>query len=213
MRSPSVALVGFALVLFSAACAGSTPEEDVGTAEGASSLRDANFVARPAPAGLPKPWQQPESRGVAGAQGMCGPTAIANQLLLHGFHYSPEAVYDTGGISPVGTTPAAMAGYFAEVFPDLDCDAENPNDGIDYLRTQLGVRRPVNVLLEMKGLEAHWVVVVGMSSGMSPTITVMSWGKYYDLAWSVFEDAWSRGWGGHHPAITCAAVTKHRFAH
>ena len=197
-------------LLFTTACAAST--EDVATTEGASSLADRDFVKRASPTGMPTPWTQPADRGIANAQGMCGPTAISNMLLLHGIRYAPEAVYDTGGVSMIGTTAESMAGYFHDSFPQLDCDFENPEDGIDHLRTQLRAKRPVNVLLGMNGLQAHWVVVVGMTHDIQPTITVMSWGKYYDIAWSVFEDGWSKGWGGQHASITCAAVTKYKFA-
>jgi len=191
-------------------------EEVQSSTEQAFSLVSADYKRIPTPAGMPKPWSQPDSRGVLDAQGMCGPTSVSNLLSFYGTKISPEGVYNGGGISPIGTTGGRMEGYLDEKFPQLACDFGNANvfGPLTFLRNQLKIGRPVNVMVGMSGGGAHWVTVVGVTgTDEAPKVRVISWGSYREIEWRKFRDSWDLNYGGVFPYVSCAPRSRYAFPH
>ena len=195
---------------------GEGDEEVQSSAEQAFSLANADYKRIPTPKGMPKVWSQPDSRGVLDAQGMCGPTSVSNMLLFYGRNISPEGVYNGGGISLVGTTGRRMENYLDEKFPQLDCDFGHANifAPLKFLRDQLKLGRPVNVMVGMSGAQAHWVTVVGITgTDEAPKVRVMTWGSYREIEWKKFRQNWDLNYGGVYPYVSCAPRTAFAFPH
>jgi hypothetical protein len=208
---------GMVLIAFAAfstaACATEVEEEPPVEATAdelqSSPLGESDMKAIPTPAGMPKPWDQPDSTGWFDEKGRCGPTALANLLRLYWIELSPEDAYDSGVHWIIGTMGKQIIDYLDENEPELGCTLEHPKDGAAFLRKELGAGHPVLVWFNMKGgLASHWVTAVGTrGSGKTEEVIVMSWGRYYSISMTKLVDAWRNVYGIRNPSIVCDEKT------
>ena len=84
-------------------------------------LDDSDMVLIPQPPGMPRGWDQPNSTGVFQEHGKCGPTALANELLLYGISETPDELFDEGVQFAVGTLPFEIEDWLAANDPQLGC--------------------------------------------------------------------------------------------
>jgi hypothetical protein len=157
-------------------------------------LESADFKTIARPAGLPKVWNQPDSRGWFGEKGMCGPTSVANALNLYGIVKSPTVIYNEGVHSLIGTLPGAMISYLDKNYAQLKCDYQRAAQPEAFLLGQLRAKRPVNILIAMAGLQAHWVTVVGarkVAGEPNYRFIVMTWGSYREVKGEILLRHWN----------------------
>lgn len=205
----SVLTLGFVAALLTA-CA--TEVDDEAPAEAtadelqSSPLPDGEMKAIPTPAGMPKPWDQPDSTGWFDERGKCGPTAVANVLKLYGINVSPDEADRDGVHWIVGSRGINVEGYFDAKFPNLHCSLEHPEDGPAFLRSQIKSGHPVMVWFNTGGsfLSSHWVTAVGLQgTGASERVVVMSWGRYYTISMSKLDAAWRNVYLIRRPSVVC----------
>lgn len=206
-----------ALVLM--ACAAEPAEEPVDDGEAVGTtddelrsapLNDKDMVAIETPAGMPTPWEQPDSVGWFDERGKCGPTAMSNVLRLHGIELSPDDADKAGVHWYVGTLQWQIDWYLKRNYPDLDCKVSYPWNGAKALRGQLDAGKPVMVWFNTDGgWTSHWIVAVGhRGSGDAEKVVVMSWGKYYEIPMKKLDDASKWVYGLRHPTVICGKSTK-----
>lgn len=198
------------------ACASDTPEADDNAATStdedlrSAPLGDSDMVPIATPGGMPKPWDQPDSTGYFEEHGKCGPTALANELLLYGISKTPETLYDQGVQFVVGTLPWEIEGWIQKYDQQLGCSIQYPADGSAEIRQQVDSGHPVMVWFNTEGgWSSHWVTVVGHhGTGANEFAVVMSWGRYYKIAMSKLDDASKWVYGLRHPRVECTTSTK-----
>lgn len=185
--------------------AATSTDEDLRSAP----LGDSDMVAITTPGGMPKPWDQPDSTGYFEEHGKCGPTALANELLLYGISKTPESLYDAGVQFVVGTLPWEIENWVKKNDQQLGCQIVYPEDGSAELRAQVDSGHPVMVWFNTEGgWSSHWVTVVGHhGTGAGEFAVVMSWGRYYKIPMSKLDDASKWVYGLRHPRIECAQKT------
>jgi len=201
------------------ACA--APAEDEAVPEAAETTEDAVGILQSAPLahgemrriatppGMPKPYEQPDSTGLFEERGKCGPTAVANTLLLYWVGVTP-AQADQGGAHHwlIGTMGRQIASYLRNEHSELGCSLQHPADGAAFLRNQLSTGHPVMVWFNTENLNSHWVTAVGTrGTGDAEVVIVMSWGSYYSIPLKKLVAAWSNVYGIHNPAVVCADKT------
>lgn len=189
---------------------GSEPVVEETSDELRSAALDAAFMKKyPQPAGMPKPWDQPDSTGWFDERGKCGPTAVANLLKLYKINVSPQEA-DTDGVNwIVGTRGTQIRDYLEDYHPQLGCKIEHPTDGPAFLRSKLASGQPVLVWYNTSGfMQSHWVTAVGtVGSGANELVIVMSWGRYYSIPMAKLDEAWSNVYGLRRPSIVCNQST------
>jgi len=174
-----------------------------------SPLAESDMVRVRQPAGMPKPWDQPDSTGWFDERGKCGPTAVANTLKLYWIDVSPEEADRKGVHWVIGTMGRQIADYLQKYHPELGCTLEHPKDGAAFLRRELAGGHPVMVWYNTTGsLSSHWVTAVGTrGSGDAEKVVVMSWGRYYEISMKKLVDAWRNVYGIRHPSVVCDEKT------
>ncbi|HSO36541.1 MAG TPA: hypothetical protein VLT33_28645 [Labilithrix sp.] len=196
------------------ACSGAEEDADVGATNDelqSSPLSDAEMKRIKAPAGMPVPWDQPDSTGTFDERGKCGPTAVANTLKLYGINVSPAQADRDGVHWLIGTRGINIEAYLQEKHPRLGCTLEHPEDGPGFLRSHVDAGHPVMVWFNMTGgfLGSHWVTVVGRrGTGAAEVAIVMSWGGYYTIPMGHLDTAWENVYRIRRPSIVCRAQTK-----
>lgn len=160
------------------------------------------------PAGMPKPYEQPDSTGLFEERGKCGSTAVANMLMLYWVDVSPQQA-DRGGVHwLIGTMGRQIESYLRNEQTELGCTLQHPRDGAVFLRSQLSTGHPVMVWFNTEGLGSHWVTAVGTrGTGDAEVVIVMSWGSYYSIPMKKLVGAWRNVYGIHNPAVVCAEKT------
>ena len=151
---------------------------------------------------LPDPWSHPESSAM---DGKCGITGVSNMLRLYGAEKSPGEL-DTFENRSWGF--GMRADKFAE---NLSAQSgkkftarkiDDGGDALDTLRQSIKDGKPVAIQYMTGPLDAHWVVVTGVSEDKAnPKLTVQSWGEYHQVSWKNIEDQWKRGYGGPYPYV------------
>lgn len=171
-------------------------------------LADSDMKRVATPAGMPKPYDQPDSTGLFDERGKCGPTAVANTLRLYWIDVTPQQA-DAGGVHwVIGTMGRQIESYLKRNFPELGCSLQHPKDGASFLRTQLDGGHPVMVWFNTEGLSSHWVTAVGhKGTGDAEVVIVMSWGRYYAISMKKLVAAWDNVYGIHNPAVACTDKT------
>ncbi len=216
MRLSRLSLSLVALVVVgTTACAGEDEgaDADVGASDEAMTttrgIHELEMKPVPIPAGFPKAWSQPDSDGWFDERGKCGPTAVANALLLYGRDgVSPNLAYEEGVQWVVGSRPIDLERYLDREQADLRCSVVYPEDGPAFLRAAVASGRPVMTWFRTEGLTSHWVTVAGIrGANVSEKVVVMSWGRYYEIPMYRFAEAWKSVYGFHNPAVACAATT------
>ena len=197
-----------------AACTAPTASEDEDLEASAGALQstplaDGEMKPYRQPAGMPKPWDQPDSTGFFEERGKCGPTAVANLLRLYGQEVSPAQADQQGVHWVIGTRGITIRNWFEAKHPELGCTLEHPTDGPAFLREHLAKGEPVLVWFNTAGsLSSHWVVAVGIDgSGAEERVVVMSWGRYYSIAMSKLDAAWRNVYWIRRPSIVCGVKT------
>lgn len=208
----SITLLG---LLGASGCAGAEDVEDETSAESADELRSAPLATSDMrrvaqPAGMPKPWDQPDSTGVFDERGKCGPTAVANTLRLYWIDVSPQEADRAGVHWVVGTMGRQIERYLDEHHPELGCSLEHPQDGAAFLRKKLAAGHPVMVWFNTSGSwSSHWVTAVGVvGKGADEDVIVMSWGRYYAIKMTKLVSAWRNVYGIRNPAVVCDERTQ-----
>ncbi|MDB4940837.1 MAG: hypothetical protein JWP97_371 [Labilithrix sp.] len=202
-------------VLGASACAAPVDEAEPASAEAGDALRlqsapladrDMRLIATPA--GMPKPYDQPDSTGMFDERGKCGPTAVANALLLYWDDVTPEEADAAGVHWIVGTMGRQIESYFDRFHPELGCTLQHPADGAAFLRDQTDNGHPVMMWFNTEGLSSHWVTAVGhRGTGDREVVIVMSWGSYYAIPMKKLVAAWDSVYGIHNPAVACTDKT------
>lgn len=175
-----------------------------------SSPLASNMMTRIAtPAGMPTPWDQPDSGGWFDERGKCGPTAVANALKLYGIDVSP-AQADADGVNwLIGSRGINVESYMKRKHPRLGCTLEHPVDNGAFLRTELDAGHPVMLWFNTEGgFSSHWVTAVGhRGRGAAEVAIVMSWGRYYSIPMDKLLAAWRNVYGIRSPSVVCDAKT------
>lgn len=187
----------------------STGETGEASSDTATALAQSEMKPYATPAGLPKPWEQPDSTGLFEERGKCGPTAVANTLKLYAIDFSPIQADEAGVHSLVGTTALEIEAYLAMHHWDLDCSIQHPKNGPTFLRDNLSQGHPV-MLVFMTGanMGSHWVTAVGtVGQGANEQVIVMSWGRYYAIPMQKLEAAWRNVYGLRRPSVVCTKPT------
>jgi hypothetical protein len=200
-----------------AACGGNTTDETEtepdpeATADQlqSSPLADSDMKKIPKPAGMPEPWDQPDSTGWLEEKGKCGPTAVANTLRLYGINNVSPKQADQDGVNwIIGSRGINIEHYFQEKHARLGCKLEHPENGPAFLRAKVAEGRPVMVWYNTAGslLSSHWVTVVGTrGTGASELAVVMSWGDYYTIPMAKLDAAWRNVYWIRRPSVVCNA--------
>ena len=213
VRIGCIAMVTVGL-LGASGCADAEDVDDE-TSETADELRseplgmsDMRRIAQPA--GMPKPWDQPDSTGWFDERGKCGPTAVANTLRLYWIDVSPEEADRAGVHWAIGTMGRQIERYLVNHHPELGCSLEHPRDGAAFLRSEIAAGHPVMVWFNTEGgWSSHWVTAVGVvGKGADEDVIVMSWGRYYAIKMTKLVSAWRNVYGIRHPAVVCDARTQ-----
>ncbi|MDF2691890.1 MAG: hypothetical protein K0S65_273 [Labilithrix sp.] len=198
------------MALTATACAAETEDDETSVEATADELQSAPLAdkdMRPiaTPAGMPKPWNQPDSTGWFDEKGRCGPTALANLLRLYWIDLSPEKAYESGVRWVIGTMGKQIIDYLDEHEPELGCTLEHPKDGAAFLRSEIAGGHPVLVWYNTQGqLSSHWVTAVGTrGKGVAEEVIVMSWGRYYSIPMTKLVAAWRNVYGIRNPSIVC----------
>lgn len=208
----TIAVLGLLAV---AGCGAPEDDEEEAADAAADELRSAPLssgdmrrVAQPA--GMPKPWDQPDSTGWFDERGKCGPTAVANTLRLYWIDVSPEEADRAGVHWAIGTMGRQIVRYLDDHHPELGCSLEHPQDGAAFLRKELAGGHPVMVWFNTEGgLSSHWVTAVGVvGKGAEEDVIVMSWGRYYAIRMSKLVTAWRNVYGIRNPAVVCDERTQ-----
>jgi hypothetical protein len=139
-------------------------------------------------------WDQPDSDGVCGYWGYCGPTAASNIVsMVCGGSICPRDLADTCFSWAPGTTPANLARALSEVpgcgtWEACAYDLDHP-DPLSELERSL----PVPVLLDWKGNTVmHWVTVVGVQRQTGVCrVTFNHWGRQDKMLCDEFLQRWS----------------------
>ncbi len=219
MRQLGKTLIGClsaAALLSLSACVGPDDpqeEEQGATADELQSppLAQSDMKRIKAPAGMPVPWDQPDSTGLFDERGKCGATAVANVLKLYGDTDVSPAKADADGVRWwVGARGINIEAYFRQKQPQLGCTLEHPEEGPGFLRAHLDAGHPVMVWFNMSSgfLGSHWVTVVGhRGTGAAEVAIVMSWGAYYTIPMSKLDAAWRNVYAIRRPSVVCSART------
>lgn len=173
-------------------------------------LEESDMKPVATPKGMPKPYDQPDSTGWFGEHGYCGPTAVANTLLLYWEgDVTPQEAYDDGVHFLIGTMGTQIVNYMSKYHPELGCSIQHPDNGAAFLRQQIDGGHPVMVWFNMApGPDSHWVVAVGhQGTGAAEQVIVMSWGRYYAIPMSKLVAAWKEVYGLKSPSVVCADKT------
>ena len=171
-------------------------------------LAESDMKAIATPAGMPKPYEQPDSTGLFDERGKCGPTAVANTLLLYWISVTPQQADAAGVHWLIGTMGTQIETYMQEFHPELGCSLEHPENGPGFLRAEIDSGHPVMVWFNMPDADSHWVVAVGHTgAGAAEQVIVMSWGRYYAIPMSKLAAAWKMVYGIRNPAVVCADRT------
>lgn len=212
-RLVSLAAAGLLALPLASGCAAETEEgegdadTEVGEDTAAYMLKQidtSEMVRIAAPAGLPKPWVQPDSTGWFDEKGRCGPTAVANALLLYGIRKEPEKIYNDGAHWLVGSLATNLNTYLNKFHPQLGCTIEQPLDSAAFLRRELDANRPVMLLYNTEGWNSHWVTAVDhKGTGANEDVIVMSWGSYYKIKMTKLVRAWENVYGMRSPSVIC----------
>jgi hypothetical protein len=197
------------------ACAAPTDDEPSPEAtEDALALQSAPLASGdmkriPQPAGMPKPHEQPDSGGLFDERGKCGPTAVANALMLYWVNVTPrQADHDGAHHWLVGTMGRQIESYLQREHAELGCTLEHPVFGATFLRKQLSTGHPVMLWYNTEGLQSHWVTAVGIrGTGDAESVIVMSWGSYYSIPLKKLVGAWRNVYGIRNPAVVCSEKT------
>lgn len=212
----SLLAAGVAALALSACATESAPDEETSDDVGATDdelrsapLNDKDMVAIDTPANMPTPWKQPDSEGWFGERGKCGPTALANDLRLYGIELSPDDADNAGVHFLVGTLQWQIEDYLKKNHPELGCRISYPWDGAKALRGQLDGGHPVMVWFNTDGgFSSHWVTAVGHhGTGPDEKVTVMSWGRYYEIPMQKLDNASKWVYGLRHPTVICSKKT------
>jgi hypothetical protein len=201
------------LALATAACAAEEPLEETPAAtqddlQFGEPLVDTDMKKIATPAGMPKPYEQPDSTGWFGARGKCGPTAVANALLLYWISVTPQEADADGVHWLIGTMGSQIQSYMKREHPELGCSLVHPTDGASFLRSRVSTGHPVLVWFNIDGLDSHWVVAVGTrGTGAAEEVIVMSWGAYYAISMTKLVGAWRNVYGIHNPSVVCEDTT------
>ena len=159
-------------------------------------------IAKPDPS-LPDVWDQPDGTKM---DGKCGITAVSNMLRFYGIKKDPKDIdkpeYRSWG-------PGLRRDKLAEDLESLsDKGFSSKNieddDPLEVLRGHIRSGKPVAIQYMTHyetSTEAHWVVVVDISDGEDPYLTVQSGGRYQKVRWSDIKDPWRRGYGGPYPYV------------
>ncbi len=198
-----------------AGCSASDAGEELPAEATADELRGAPLVMSDMrriaqPAGMPRPWDQPDSTGWFDERGKCGPTAVANTLRLYWIDVSPEEADRAGVHWAIGTMGRQIVRYLDEHHPELGCSLEHPKDGAAFLRSEIAAGRPVMVWFNTEGgWSSHWVTAVGVvGHGADEDVIVMSWGRYYAIEMTKLVAAWRNVYGIRNPAVVCEERTQ-----
>jgi hypothetical protein len=177
----------------------SAEQGDISTSEEDLTLASNDFKIVAAPSGMPtRVWKQPASEGWFGEKGMCGPTSVSNALRLYNIERAPKVVFDDGVQSVIGTLPGAMIQYFDKRYPGLGATYDRANNPENFLLGQLRAKKPINILIAMAGLQAHWITVVGARKVAGETnhrFLVMTWGQYREVKGEILLNHWSLATG------------------
>ncbi len=214
----SLGCLSLVAILSLAACSGADDppqdEEAGATADELQSpaLAESDMKRIKAPAGMPVPWDQPDSTGLFDERGKCGPTAVANALKLYGISTVSPAKADADGVHWwIGSRGINIEAYLHDKQPQLGCTLEHPEEGPGFLRAHVDAGHPVMVWFNMSGgfLGSHWVTVVGhRGAGAAEVAIVMSWGAYYTIPMSKLDAAWRNVYAIRRPSVVCRAQTQ-----
>jgi hypothetical protein len=160
------------------------------------------------PAGMPKPYDQPDSTGIFDERGKCGPTALANAMRLYWIDLTPQQADAEGVHWLVGTLATQIEDWLEDHHPEMNCSIQHPKNGPAFLRTQLDGGHPVMMWFNTQDNTSHWVTAVGhRGTGAAEVLIVMSWGAYYTIPMAKMAVAWSNVYELHNPAVVCAEKT------
>jgi hypothetical protein len=206
-RGLAVGIASLAL----AACAAEDEEPTADATEDAlqsAPLSSRDMVRIAQPAGMPKPYEQPDSTGLFDERGKCGPTAVANMMRLYWVDLTPQQADARGVHWVIGTMGRQIESYLQREQPELGCTLEHPTNGAAFLRSKLKTGNPVLVWFNTENLGSHWVTAVGVrGTGAAESVVVMSWGRYYAIGMAKLTEAWRNVYGITNPAVVCESST------
>ncbi len=131
-------------------------------------------------------WDQPASAGIAGWEGRCGQTCVANLLKNRrpGLHVSPSRLIATGGgdLGP-GSMPSTLLQLINSRSPRRPYQLRNER----RIVVQAHPHNPIGCLLQWDENVLHWVTVVGTHG---PNVIFNHWGRQQTLPRTEFDERW-----------------------
>jgi hypothetical protein len=160
-----------------------------------SAIEPEDYRTFKAPSSWPSPWKMPEATGIAGAEGKCGSTALANLLKFLPGEKSPTPaeLAELGAKDWIGTAPWTMKDVLHDVGSKRGlsgCGAfilgGSDADAWAWLNGSLRNGSPFVALIDYSFLKLHYVTVVGATE---QDVIIMDEG-YFKLKKSIFMNAW-----------------------
>ena len=130
-------------------------------------------------------WEQPDSKGLAGSEGFCGQTAVANMLCMteKTRAVTPHRVSRAAGDITPGCKPHTLLRAIRQLSPRPQRYAIYNNP----LLQSVSRASPVICLLHWQGTTFHYVTVVKTTR---TAVTFNHWGLQDTLERSTFERRW-----------------------
>ncbi len=130
-------------------------------------------------------WEQPDSKGVGGAEGFCGQTAIANMICIYDRTrgVTPRMVSKAAGDITPGSKPATLMRAIGKL-------ARTPNRFVlkhEPTLPNATPKTPLVCLMHWGGTNYHYVMVVRVTP---QAVTINHWGLQQTYPRNVFEQYW-----------------------
>ena len=139
-------------------------------------------------------WDQPESDGVCGYWGYCGPTAASNIVsMVCGQNICPRDLAKSCFSWNPGTTPGKLAGALSDVHGCGTWEVCHGDIEATDLLSDLEDELPVPVLLDWEGNTVmHWVTVVQIQRQRGQCHAIFNhWGRQDEMPCDEFLKRWS----------------------
>jgi hypothetical protein len=186
-------------------CSGDDPYADMTTE---AALEPGDYRTFNAPKNWPRAWKMAPAAGIAGEEGRCGSTALANlfQFLPGKNPPSPSDLVKLGAQDWIGTAPWTIKDITRVVGSSRGLSGctgltlgESDADAWAWLNGSLRNGSPFVALIDYSFLTLHYVTVVGATE---QDVILMDEG-YFRLNKQIFMNAWRHPLGYKHFIAAC----------